>query len=411
MLLFLIGCLPEPVNLPEAPQAPVPEQAARAEEVAAPVVTFTQPTRTATSPFVEASSAEVDATRKLLNWVVDGYARDPQDPWAIGHALMVRDADMTLVDGPGAIPYLYEEYAEWYTVGDDKLVGFPRARRQIRVEPHSDLLLKSIVATGVPLDTPIVVQGEATTIDQHLRYSLHRAWVTPEGETGFDSLADAAWALQGLAQVVQPGTTWVAAGNHPMNMDLFTDVVAADLVAQTAFMKQAMEKGTSVEKRRQGIWGYPCGGQHSLTSVAYAVSRGFGSPATRDLVDEQADILYWRVGVELGIYDRMIRENPDYQLLLFEQRLKFLGHFLESAHTMAAIGVHQPDVEQQRILREARQQLIVTIGLLDRGEAFKNLDKMRASDEMFQTYLDFVGDAAHALHGIELSLGAASVIY
>lgn len=381
------------------------------EEVPAPEVAFQRASREGKSPVAQPSTPELDKARQVLEWVVTTYARDPDDPWALGHGMLALGADMeTMTDKP-AVDWLFEEYGQRRMVAGTPLVGFPRSRGNIRVEPHTDLVLKALMETGVPLDREVTVEGQPAKVADLYRYSLWKAWVEPDGSTSFDSLHDTPWALQGFATAAPPGLAWTASGGHAMTLDGFTDIVAKDLGAQTQFMKDAMARGEAVEKRRQGIFAYTCGGQHSIQGLAYAVARGFGSQVAKDEVQDQITLLYWRLDVELKIYDDLLRERPDAAIILLEQRLKFLGHFLESTHKMAAMGLHTPSEAQAEKLAWARQQLVVTVGTLEGGQAFQSLQEMRADPSVYQMYLDFVGDSAHALRGLDLSTGKASIAY
>lgn len=409
LFALLAACLEPPPPLP----APVEVEPARSEpvEVQAPTVELAVPTRVVTSPAAEPGTDDLERVRAVLEWVVTTYGRDPQDPWAVGHAALAFGHELKLVSGEPALPYVFEEYGQWRNVAGEDLVGFPRSRGNIRIEPHSDLLLKVLMESGMPLDEEVTVEGRKATLVELYRNSLYEAWVEEDGTTSFDGFHDVPWALQGLATVAPEDLAWTAQGGHAMTMDQLTDRVVEDLRKQSQFLYDAKRRGETVEKRKQGVFGYPCGGAHSLQGAAYAVARGFGSSTSRLEIQSQIDLLYWRLDIELAIYDKLIKENPGYELLLFEQRLKFLGHFLESAHKLAAMELYTPTDEQREKLRFAREQLIVTVVALDQGEVLKGLTEMRADPALFQTYLDFVGDSAHAIRGIDLSTGKGTVRY
>ncbi|MEZ4316477.1 MAG: hypothetical protein R3F61_03185 [Myxococcota bacterium] len=409
LVLALAGCLPPPPDTAE-PAAPAPQ--AKPVRVQAPEVQFTLPTRDAKSPYLRPSTADLDAARATLMKIVTTYTGDPNDPWAIGHGLLAQGPAMKLSDGRDAVPFLFEQYAEWRKVGSDDLVAFPTTQGPIRVEPHDDLMLKVFMEVGVPLTDRFVVQGKPATLEQLYKSSLYDAWIH-DGVTSFESMNNTPWALQGLATVAPPGLEWVASDGKPMTMDAFTDAVVADLHEQTAFMRAAMAKGEKVEKRRQGIFAYTCGGQHLLQGAAYAVARGFGSAQSRQWVEDEVAVLFWRVDLELEIVDTLVEENPTYARVLLEQRMKFLGHFLESAHKLAALGLYEPTAAQQATLDKARDELVKTVQQLESKGLLEGLDGLRDAPDprMNQAFLDFVGDSAHSVRGIDLSTGAGSIRY
>jgi hypothetical protein len=192
-----------------------------------------------------------------------------------------------------------------------------------------------------------------------------------------------------------------------MTLDTYTSSVVTKLGEETAFMRQAIRTGGTVQKRGQGIFGYTCGGAHFLQSAAYAVAQGYGLPKDRERIREEVDVLFWRLDLELGIVDEALKQHPEYALVLIEQRMKFLGHFLETAHKLAALELYEPTAEQSVALSRGRSELVNTVGVLQAMGVFDRLDELRQSNE--QTYLDFIGDSAHALRGIDLSTGQGSI--
>ena len=102
-------------------------------------------------------------------------------------------------------------------------------------------------------------------------------------------------------------------------------------------------------------------------------------------------------------------DRPDITLKLLDQRLKFLGHFLETAHKLAALGLYAPDASQRAQLDAALDELVKTVEFLHESGVFDELAKLRFQD--VQTYLDLVGDSAHALRGIDLATGRGTIAY
>lgn len=398
-------------SVPLPSPAPVTPPAERAPEVA-----FAPCTRTRPSPAAVPADPELARARERLAAIVSKHTGDPLNPWAIVHGLIAQGPDMVLSDGKAAIPWLFETYAERVTVGTDTLVAFPRTRKHpsggpdIRIEPHTDLILKAVSEVGVPMEQTYLVQGQPATLGDLYRHSLWKTWVDGP-QHSFRSLNDSPWTLQGLASAAPPGLAWTGQGGHPTTIDAVTDAVVADLAAQNAFLRDAMASGATVKKERQGIFAYTCGGQHLLQGAAHAVARGFGSPASREAVQAEIPVLFWRMGVELGIYDTMIAENPEYKVVLLEQRLKFVGHFLESAHKLAAYGLYTPDAAQTEQLAAARRELVATVDALAATGALEQLHAFATDPRSYQMYLDFVGDSAHALRGIDLATGAGTVCY
>ena len=279
--LLLAACsTPEPaVELEPAAEAPP------TVEVVSPAVLPAVAWRVAVDPLRSPAAAPGDdafmAARAQLLQVVTERARDPNNPWAIGHGMLALGKDAVLTNDVGAVDHLFAAYAEELVVGEETLVRFPAARGDIRIEPHADLVLKVLTEVGVQPDRAVVVAGQPHTVGDLYRGSMARAWVDGN-DTGFASWNDTPWALQGLAALGPDTLTWTALGGHEMSLDGFTSASVAKLRSETAFLREARANGTTVEKRRQFIFDYTCGGSHFFQGAAYAVGRGYGTDEDRD---------------------------------------------------------------------------------------------------------------------------------
>ena len=91
------------------------------------------------------------------------------------------------------------------------------------------------------------------------------------------------------------------------------------------------------------------------------------------------------------------------------QRMKFLGHWLETVSKMHAMGLFAPDANQLTQIEGAAQNLVLTVDSLQKQGAFDHLPALRVKDE--QMYLDIIGDSGHAVRGLELALGRGKVIW
>lgn len=354
------------------------------------------------SPLAVPSSAETRAVRDALAGVVAARGLDPTNAWAIGHALLALGADATLADGTPAVDHLFSTWAERRSVG----IGFPSSKGGVPVEPHRDLVLKVLTEVGADPARTVQVQGAEVDLATLYRSSLWSSWVS--GATlGFPSWNDTPWALQALAAWSPPDVRWVAKGGRHMTLDLFTHDVVSKLHRETRFMADARAKNTSFLKRGQNIFRFTCGGAHLLQGAAYAVGRGFGEKGDRDRMMEQATLLVWRYDIELGITDDALRKNPEYAVLLLVQRLKFTGHFLESLHKLAALDLLPDEVDGPAVAERALSDVVATVRMIQAAGMFDRLDAVRAERE--QTYLDLVGDSAHAVRALDLATGKGTL--
>jgi len=356
---------------------------------------------------IQADLPEVKGARTILRRVVQQHARDPENPWAVAHAMLALGPDITLSNGANGVDYLFSTYAENRSSAGQSLIGFPVKRGTIRIEPHRDLILKALAESGVSTDRKVMVQGEQRTIADLYLNSLQGTWIDGDAH-GFQEWDDSPWTIQALATWAPADLNWVASG-HDMNMEKLVSAAVGALRSETAFLHVALEQETVVKKQKQGIFRYTCGGAHFLQGVSYAVARGFGTDADKRAIQEEIPVLFYRYKMELTELDAFIKSRPDYRHLLLAQRLKFLGHFLETTHKLAAMGLFVPDEAQKAAMKECAGQLIATVAVLEDTKILSHLNGVRKLDE--QLYLDFVGDSAHALRGLDLATGTATIRY
>ncbi|MEZ4238891.1 MAG: hypothetical protein R3F59_22610 [Myxococcota bacterium] len=408
---------------PSPSPGPKPEVHVAKEPTEAPTVAFAPGHRDAATTAPLPATPDLVRVRGILEGVVQQYGRDRGNPWAIVHAMLALGPTMTMPDGSDPVDFLFATYADEASIGPDTLVTFPRKKGRALVEPHTDLVLKALTEAGFQPDRKVVVQGQEHTLGDLYRYSLHRAWAKGM-TTGFQEggYNDSAWALQGLSAWAPPDLAWTAAGGRKMTMKEFTTAVIDQLTLETKDMVAARDAGqVSRKDTRQGLYRYTCGGQHLVQGVAYAVARGFGEPDDTRRVCDQLDLLVWRIDVELNSIDPMLSSpavTPPIATLLLSQRLKFLGHWLETVHKIAALGVCELKPEHEAASRRVAGELVRTVDGLDKIGVWKDVGAvrgMREFDDMGrdanQVFLDLVGDSAHAVRGLDLATGKGTIRY
>ncbi len=390
---------PPPATSVAPPPSPAP--------VALPALSCTLPTRVGRSPAAVDADDALKHAREVLVGVVRANDLDPGNPWAVVHGMLALGADEPLTDGRPAFEALFADFAERPKEGG---VRFPPKRGSIRVEPHTDLVLKALTEGGIAFDRVVTVGGAPATANELLQHSVWRTWVDGAA-LSVDSYNDLPWTLQGVAACAPGDLAWTAEGGHPMTLDALTHAVVLKLASETRFLRDAMASNTPVQKQKQGIFSYTCGGTHLIMGAAFAVARGHGEPGDRALVEAEVAPLLWRLDLELAAVDDLLPAHPEYTDMLLDQRLKFLGHLLEAAHKMAAMGLWVPDEAGRATLARARAELVRTVVALE-GQGLLSqpgLDAVKARRE--QTWLDLIGDAAHAVRGIDLSTGAGGIAF
>jgi hypothetical protein len=420
IVLALLGCTPDAPTPPaveptEAPAAPTAE--------AAPHVPTTIWTAKNIRDLVPVAPAHNNAVPKpiptlpaydtalaTLGEVIDTYDGDPENPWAVAHGILARGKDFRLSDGREAIPHLFGAFAEPRTAGDYTLVGFPTALGKVRVEPHTDLLLKNLAEVGVDPTATFTTRAGTVAVADLYRWTVLKTFLVPKNNhSSFTDPGDISWNVQALANWAPGELQWIADDGTPMDLDDLVSFDVAVLLQESAFMLQDMQRGQDFQRAGQPLFSYPCGGSHLVQGVSYAVARGYGTPKDRKVVEGQVPLLFYRLPIELGIYDVALRQHANYRMKLQVQRMKFLGHWLETVSKMHAMGLFVPDANQLTQIEGAAQNLALTVDSLQKQGAFDHLPALRVKDE--QMYLDIIGDSGHAVRGLELALGRGKVIW
>jgi len=346
-----------------------------------------------------------------MGQIVDQYAADPTNPWAIAHALLARGPQLRLTNDKDAIDWLFSEFAEEFTAGTQTLIRFPARRDGISIEPHTDLMLKVLTEIGVNPDRVVTVSGNPYPIADLYRGSLIRSHLQPyENRSSYKSSDDIPWSTQALATWAPSQLTWLSEDGTGMNLNQLASFGVAVLEQETAFMTQAMASGAEFDRNGQGIFNYTCGGAHLIQGTGYTLARGFGDPSLRPTFVKQIPLMFYRLPRELAIYDAAMRRfGTTHTTALLIQRLKFSGHFLETMHKLAALGFYVPSQEQNLALEGAAKQVALAIEGLSQSGVLDNLNTLRQTNE--QQYLDIIGDSSHAVYALQLAMGDRGIRY
>jgi hypothetical protein len=344
-----------------------------------------------------------------LEWVVRKGTRDARNPWAIVHGLLAEGADFQLSNGKSAIDHLFARYAQAESTPHGPLISFPRAEGRTRIEPHKDMILKVLAEIGTDPARPVKVMEQPFTVADLYRSSLLRSHLVPAtNHSSYDSPNDTPWSIQALSTwAPSPDLAWQALDGTPMKLRDLVHFGTAVLSQETRFMVESMAAEMPFSRVGQGIFNYTCGGAHLLQGVALAAARGHAGPQAVQAIQAQVPLMFYRLPVELEIYDSAMQKMPDHAVRLLVQRLKFAGHFIESMHKMAAMGLYAPSPKDKELLDGAAQQIVLVMEALDRQGVLEDLQRLRTQDE--QLYLDLVGDSAHALNGLKIALAQRPV--
>ena len=409
LLSLLWACGGEPAATSPVTPEPEAEPAAEAPEPVAvttvPAVDFALPTKEQRTPHVSQHADELRRVRGILEPVVRTWGLDKDNPWALGHALVALGKGTTFEDGTDVVDHLFTAWADEVQVGEETLIHFPASRGEIRIEPHTDLLLKVLVDIGEDPSRTVTVDGNPHTIGELYRASLAELWIDGSSVSA-GVWNDTPWSVRGITGWAPPGLAWTSHG-HAQTIDGLAHALIKKADQETRFIAVAMTERKPVQKRRQGIFSYTCGGAHLLQTVGLVAARGFGEDGDGPAVAHQVPRLTYRYGHELGQLDQLLRSKPEYGPILLVQRLKFLGHAVETWHTYAASGVATMTPADLEAMAHAENELVRTVDTLQRTQMLDKLDELRKNPDpnSYQMYLDLIGDSAHAIDAIDLATG------
>jgi len=269
--------------------------------------------------------------------------------------------------------------------------------------------MKALAEAGVRLDTSVTVEGESHQLGKLYFDTVLGTYLDlSTGGSSFTSPNDMPWGLQAIATYAPNDLAWSNQG-RPQELNQLASFLVHVLTMESQTLFRWMTQGGDFRKDGQGIFGYTCGGSHMLQGAAYLVGKGFGTPEDRQKIAAQVELLFWRFPRELQVYATAVEQHPTQELVITVQQLKFVGHWLESVNKMAAMKLFEPTPNQQSAMGEAVRILVATAKQLKLTGAMDNLEALREGNE--QLYLDIVGDASHAVRGLELALGRATIAY
>jgi hypothetical protein len=291
-----------------------------------------------------------------------------------------------------AIDVIVEDFVEAHEDGEKvAYYSFPEQVNGIPVEPHKNLMIKTLLEAGVPLDRTWRPKSskEKVTLERLVR-DAERVFVPPVAEPDWRNFA---WTLD----------AFIRAESESVKLRELALRAIHRVEEEQAFLLPALEtnRPDRVEKRKQGIYGHACGGMH-LIQAAIQAAKYVDDPNATKTVQKQLAILLFRWDAERRIYRDYIAKNPDFAPLLLIQELKFHGHLLETLAFAKEAGLIEAGPEMQKEVGWIAGDLLNTLDQLEPVYAkSKELLKVRP-----QSYYDLIGDGCHAIRGLRRSLMA-----
>ncbi len=366
-------------------------------------------TAPATPPPRAATNAEMAQAARILERDLRVPAGDAHSPWALAHGIVAFGKDFRASDGRSAVDVI-ASYAQLEKRDEKELYAFPEKKGSSLVEPHHDLLVKTLLESGVALDRKLSVEGGKVITFARLVNDLRRGASMPETDAEWHH---AAWLLSAL--VLADATQGDAGVAGTLSATQLARAALARLeqdqrvcTEYAGDVKHAFDPGSPLRKaktEKTGIYGHTCGGLHLVQAVLQARDQLAG-PALSARVQRQLGVLLFRYEAERAALATLLASHPDQGLILRVQQLKFFGHLLETLTLAKQLGLVDSNTEGgkriDQVLAQVAEDLVRVVSELDRGGVYQRLGAIRKQRE--QTYLDLVGDGCHALRGLHRAL-------
>ncbi len=323
------------------------------------------------------------------------WASDPSNPWALAHGITLEGRGFQARDKRLAADVIVTGFLRREGTGATQDLRFdPYAADGTPVEPHPALQVKTLLLAGYPLSHSFRTAWGPVTLGDLVK-ELKRDFRTAKALS-----PQGAWTLDALSRVLSPGDTFTSGTGDTVRFAAVMDEALTTLEQAQAELLAGLRAGKpEVPKRKQGIYAHPCGGLHYFQAVAGWARHPTVRKAWGTRLTTQVDVLFYRLESESRQYQAASASAPpEYQLPLLVQQVKFYGHWLETLGRYREETGWKPDAAQARAVSRARELLDGAVRRLDASGAFQHMATHKA--RQYQLYLDLIGDACHAAHGI-----------
>jgi hypothetical protein len=341
--------------------------------------------------FVRAGGA-LAATADDGTSIIRRYATPADDPWIVAHGVRAMGAGFLLPNGRRAVDDLLETVLASVPAGNGKTVlAFP-----LEVEGHPNMFLKTMLEAGVTLEHGFTHKGRRRTL--HEVVDGARALLRPALVASVPNALP--WSLIALTRTTPPSRRqWTNAWGESVDLDALVEGALRLLEQASLPVAEVMREGKP-ETRQAPVHSFTCGGGHMIYALLTAVQAGYAGKDRGRRMQQQLDLLVWRLSADLDLIERYYRARGSnatdfwYEL---DAKLKLLGHAQEclafaDLHKVARLTPAQ---------RTQWQAATATLRRLLIDLEARNLGEPQAQDR--ELYRQLVGDTCHARHGLTLA--------
>ena len=336
-----------------------------------------------------ALTSAMDAARDLDHGVrqfIEQYAVTSDDPWALVHAIRGVGRGCR-INGENAVAYVLRTYVRAQEVHQRRYLYIPA-----NIEVHANMFLKTFLEAGVPASETFACDGRVC----HLQDLGEGAKALFRFDPNTFDRNNLAWSLIAFAEL--EAHTWENAYGERIQLQEVVRFGLQALAEATQGLKPYAAAGLPLPKKMP-IHSFTCGGTHLCYSLLVAARHGFLQTAGGDTLQEQLQMLVYRLQADPDLIDRYFRAipaAPDADLFRTGAKLKILGHALECLGYAQTHGLWQPSPPERRQIEQAVQAVR---GLLS---YVLTLDLAAIRRRQAQLGQQVVGDTCHAFRGLSL---------
>jgi hypothetical protein len=349
------------------------------------------------------ASAEADKTLGILTQVVEDYCRDASEPWAAVHGVLANGKEFKLSDKRPALETSILTHVK-IEKGRLTFEGFKKNGEP--VEPHPGLFAKVALEVGDKLDSD-ALKKMGIDANRLAKDALANLDLT-------QSLHNQEWMLELLFRVG-------AADKQKAGAEKALKLLETEQSYIEPFLKNRSRSIETFEKKAHRVKGRPvadaihryyCGGTHLFHAVTLAISKDFLGADGKKRYAKQMQILLFRAQAESRYWDRqmgkvyeakMSRGQRAYYLdLFYTQKLKILGHCLESWHKARLWKAYVASKDDHKYVVQITKELESTVEAIESRGLFRRIPQLQIKKQTRQMRRDLIGDSAHALYGLKL---------
>lgn len=347
--------------------------------------------------------AEPSKCERILERVVKQTCSDADEPWAAVHGVLAFGKGFKSSEGGSAMEASVLKHAR---IKDGRVTFEAFNSEGEPVEPHPGLFAKVALEVGHKLEGKDL-KKKGLSAQKLAKDCLYKLDISK-------SLHNQEWMLEVLFRVGSESEKKEAAEKALALLEAEQKYMEPMLVDRDQSIQSFVKKARKVKGRPvpEAIHRYFCGGTHLFHAVTLAISKGLLGAEGKARYGKQMKILLFRAQAESSYWNRqmakvrgasMSQKQKSYLIdLFYTQKLKILGHVVESWHKARLWKAYKGSDKDRTIMVEVVKDLESTVESIDRRGLYQRLPLLQVNKQTRQMRRDIIGDSAHALYGLRL---------